>query len=95
MNAGAPLTAALFSCIEGEHAMNPRRTREEFLLLLDHPELTPQELLQLLPRRSVDAIELGRLGITRFLNGQPIDGFLSQMAIRILEERFPEIAARH
>ncbi len=72
-----------------------RWTREEFLVLLDHPDLSPQELRRLLPGRTVDAIELGRLGIRRFLNGEPNNGFLSQMAISILEERHPEIAAHH
>ncbi len=74
--------------------MSPRWTQAELDLVHDHPEMTAQELTRVLPRRSVDAVECCRIGIQRFLDGLPIDGFLSQAGIRRMEELHPELAGR-
>jgi hypothetical protein len=60
-----------------------------------HPELSAQQLTELLPGRSIDAIECCRVGIDRFLNGQPNNGFLSAMGLRRMEELYPNLAIRH
>jgi hypothetical protein len=73
----------------------PRWSLAEFEILRSHPGLAAQELTELLPGRSVDAIDCTRVGIERFLNGRPIAGFLSQALVRRMEELYPDVAARH
>ena len=69
-------------------------TVREFDIVHSHPERTAEELTELLPGRSVDAIECVRVGIDRFLDDLPISGFLSQLLVRRMEELYPDIAAR-
>ena len=72
-----------------------RWTLEEFEVVHSHPELSAQELSELLPGRTVGAIEATRGGIDQFLNGRPVAGLLTQRAVRRLEELYPDVAARH
>ena len=68
-----------------------RWTPDEFNQVETHPHLSAQELSELLPGRSVDAVECVRVGIERFHNGLDNKDFLSQPILRIMEERYPRV----
>src|SRR5208282_5731617 len=69
-----------------------RWSPEEFAYLLSHPELSAQVLSDLLPRRTVGAIEAARGGIDQYRNARPVAGLLSRMGIAMLEGQEPNIA---
>ncbi|MFC1846488.1 hypothetical protein ACFLYS_00305 [Chloroflexota bacterium] len=56
----------------------PEWTKEEFLVLVSKPDVSDEELANLLPNRSIGAVEVVRAGVHSFHTGGDIS-MLSRM----------------
>lgn len=67
-------------------AQEPNWPQSEFEILMNNPELSDEELHKKLPRRSLGAIRIVRVGIHRFHTGKSYD-MLSRMMINKLKKK--------
>ena len=86
-----PLLSKERTCRWFLEALDNARTRwdEEFETLLQHPELSGEQVAELLPRRTADAVAVVREGIHAYHSGMDIS-----MLSRMMRHRLDEVSRR-